>query len=81
MSEFRFTWHNTLIGTPVWAERVAGHWHPAVVLRVKPKSVQVQWESGARQTSTRRFDQLRVRDPKQHGADQPRPVEPHKENQ
>jgi len=65
----RITWHNVLLGAPVWAVR-RGHWQPAIVISRGRAGCRVKFiDTG--HCSTRRYEELAGRCTAKHGNDRP----------
>lgn len=65
----RITWHNVLLGSPVWAIR-RGHWQPAVVVSRGRHVCRVRFiDTG--NCAQRRYEELAGRSPAKNGADKP----------
>jgi hypothetical protein len=65
----RITWHNVLLGAPVWAVR-RGHWQPAMVIGRGRAGCRVKFTDTGN-CAQRRYEELAGRCVAKNGSDRP----------
>jgi hypothetical protein len=65
----RITWHNVLLGAPVWAVR-RGHWQLAIVIDRGRAGCRVKFTDTGN-CAQRRYEELAGRCAAKHGSDRP----------